>query len=130
MSKKSARPFPFQARNRPRQRRLGNPVLLDRLLLAHLLLRPLQCLLCPHLIDLLRVLRCIEASSTDQIQPMIKHNLGIGFLPDVLAQKALQKQEIFELKLDCSIPRHRICLVKDTSRTMSIAARELEKTLM
>ena len=78
----------------------------------------------------LSLLPDIEASSTDQVLPMIKYNLGIGFIPDALARESLEKQEIFEIKLDCEIPRRGISLVRDTSRTTSIAVRELEKMLM
>lgn len=71
----------------------------------------------------------IEAATTDQILPMIKHDLGIGFLSDVCVKEAIQKEEVFELHLDCEVPGRHISLVKDVSRTSSIAVRELEKLL-
>lgn len=72
----------------------------------------------------------IEAASTDQLLPMIKNDLGIGFLSDVFAKDALDKKEIFEIRLDCEIPDRTICLVKDLSRPTSIATRELERLLL
>ena len=71
----------------------------------------------------------IEAATTDQILPMIKHDLGIGFLSDVCVKEAIQKEEVFELHLDCEVPGRHISLVKDISRTSSIAVREMEKLL-
>ena len=71
----------------------------------------------------------IEAATTDRILPMIKHDLGIGFLSDVCVKEAIQKEEVFELHLDCEVPGRHISLVKDVSRTSSIAVRELEKLL-
>ena len=71
----------------------------------------------------------IEAATTDQILPMIKHDLGIGFLSDVCVKEAIQKEEVFELHLDYEVPGRHISLVKDVSRTSSIAVRELEKLL-
>ena len=61
---------------------------------------------------------------------MIKNDLGIGFLSDVFAKDALDKKEIFEIRLDCEIPDRTICLVKDLSRPTSIATRELERLLL
>ncbi|MDO4324134.1 MAG: LysR family transcriptional regulator [Lachnospiraceae bacterium] len=71
----------------------------------------------------------IEASSIDQMLPMIKYDLGIGFLPDIFAKDAIEKKEIFEIKTDFAIPWRSVCLVRDTGRLPSIAARELEKIL-
>lgn len=72
----------------------------------------------------------IEATTTDQILPMLKNDLGLGFLPDALAREALEKQEIFQIPLSCPMPPRSVCLVKDTSRPTSIAAKELEKLLL
>jgi len=71
----------------------------------------------------------IEASVTDQMLPMIQHNLGIGFLPELLVSPLLRREELFEIKLDCEIAQRTVCLVKDTEYPGSIAARELEKIL-
>lgn len=71
----------------------------------------------------------IEASATDQVLPLIKNDLGLGFLPDVFAKDAVKNGEIFQIHLDCEIPARSICLVKDMSRPTSIAAKEFEKML-
>lgn len=71
----------------------------------------------------------IETATTDQVLPMVKNDLGLGFLPSVFAEEALKKGEVFALKLKESIPTRYICLVKDKSRPLSIASQELERLI-
>ncbi len=71
----------------------------------------------------------IEASSVDQIFPMIKNDLGLGFLPEDMIREAVRKGEVFPLKLEYQIPKRSICLIRDTDRPMSISATELIKLL-
>lgn len=71
----------------------------------------------------------METATTDQILPLVKSGLGIGFLPETLAAEALERQEVFQIRLEESIPERNICLVKDTLRPLSIAVKELEKLL-
>ena len=60
---------------------------------------------------------------------MIKSDLGLGFLAEVFSEEAVKNKEIFHIRLDCEIPSRSICLVRDTSRPMNIAAKEFEKML-
>ena len=69
----------------------------------------------------------IEAATTDQILPMVKHDLGIGFLPESFVRDALAKKEVFALNVIEQLPARQICLVRDLSRPASIAAQKLEK---
>lgn len=71
----------------------------------------------------------METATTDQVLPLVKSGLGIGFLPEDLAAEALERNEVFQICLAESIPERSICLVKDTLRPLSIAAKELEKLL-
>ncbi|MCI2106576.1 MAG: LysR family transcriptional regulator [Intestinimonas sp.] len=71
----------------------------------------------------------MEAATTDQVLPMVKSGLGIGFIPKDLATEALERKEVFQIRLEEPIPERNICLVKDTGRPLSIAAKELEKLL-
>jgi len=71
----------------------------------------------------------METATTDQVLPLVKSGLGIGFLPENLAAEALERNEVFQIRLAESIPERNICLVKDTLRPLSIAAKELEKLL-
>ena len=71
----------------------------------------------------------IEVATTDQILPMVKNDLGVGFLPDFFAREALAAGEVVRLHLKEPIPERQICLVKDSKRTMSAAAQMLERMI-
>ncbi len=72
----------------------------------------------------------MEAATTDQILIMVKNNLGLGFLPDMIARPAIASGEIIELKFEDQIPKRYICLLKNTEYSLSSAAREFEKTVL
>lgn len=71
----------------------------------------------------------IEASTADQILPMVKNNLGIGFVPhDFLSES--DTEGIIPIQLKETIPPRSVCLVKKADQTLSIAAKELEKMIL
>lgn len=72
----------------------------------------------------------LEAATTDQILPMIKNDLGIGFIPEPLAVEALQKKEVFQLSLLEEIPAREVCFVENEHHPLSTAAKALKKLLM
>ena len=71
----------------------------------------------------------IEVSTTDQIIPLIVHNLGIAFYPRKLAQPYLDKGEVYEIPLIQSLPHRKVCLVKDPNKSQSIASSKLIESL-
>lgn len=71
----------------------------------------------------------IEAATTDQLLPMIKHNLGIGFVPEMFVDNDKEHQRIIRLQLKEPIPEGSICLVTRKDHSLSIAAKELTKRL-
>lgn len=71
----------------------------------------------------------IEVAATDQILPLVKNDLGLGFLPGALAEEAIEKGEVFQIRLSEIIPDRHICMVWDPKRPVGIAARELEKMI-
>ena len=71
----------------------------------------------------------IEVSTTDQIIPLIIHNLGIAFYPRKLAQPYLDKGEVYEIPLIQSLPHRKVCLVKDPNKSQSIASSKLIESL-
>lgn len=71
----------------------------------------------------------IEAATTDLIIPMIKNDLGIGFVPEHLAKEALENKEVFPISLVEEIPLRNICFIKNTEWPLSIAASQFEKML-
>lgn len=72
----------------------------------------------------------LEAATTDQILPMVKSNLGLGFLPEALALPAVDRGELFCVELVEKIPERRICLIENTDQPLGAAARELRKMLL
>ena len=71
-----------------------------------------------------------EVGTTNQLLPMIECNLGIGFVPDFLAQDAVSAGRVFSLPLCSAVPERRILLVEDKTRPLSIAANTLRKMLV
>ena len=49
----------------------------------------------------------MEASTTDQILPMVAHNLGIGFYPEALASEPIARGEVLPIRLVEPIPNVR-----------------------
>lgn len=72
----------------------------------------------------------IEAATTDQILPMVCHDIGLGFVPYEFAKDALLRKEIVQIPLREKIPARQICLVRDRSKPLSIAASVLEKMIL
>lgn len=65
----------------------------------------------------------IEAATTDQILPMVRNDLGLGFIPSWLADDALARGDAVRIDLAEEIPPRHICLVWDKSRPISAAGR-------
>ncbi len=64
----------------------------------------------------------VEVATSDLLLPLIKNNLGIGFVPEPLAFPFLQKQEIVQIPVSCEVPGRSIRLVCDKGRTRNSAA--------
>lgn len=71
----------------------------------------------------------MEASTADQILPMILHNLGIGFYPEELAADAIAQNRIFPIHLKESTLIREVCLVTEKNRPQSIAVKKILKEL-
>lgn len=67
----------------------------------------------------------IEAATADQILPLVKSNLGIGFVPQAFLTEA-GENAVLPIHLTVPVPDRSICFLKRTDRPLSIAARELE----
>lgn len=67
----------------------------------------------------------VEAATADQILPMIKSDLGIGFVPvDFLENENMEMLKVLNIKPE--VPTRSICLLKRKNISLSIAASELE----
>ena len=72
----------------------------------------------------------IEASTADQILPMVKSDLGIGFVPTDFLKQTNDIDSLVTLNINPPIPLRDICLLKRKGTSLSIAAKELEKLLL
>ena len=71
----------------------------------------------------------IEVATADQVLPLVKNNLGIGFVPEDFL-KDEDSGNIFRLNLKEKVPSRFVCYIKRTDQSLSIAARELERMIM
>ena len=69
----------------------------------------------------------IEVTTADQILPMVKNNLGIGFVTEEFLANA--DPEVYALQLDIPIPGRTICCVENPERPLSIPAKKLTEML-
>lgn len=72
----------------------------------------------------------VEAATTDQVLPLVRYGLGVGFFPREMAQSAMDRGEIRALPMTEIIPRRWVCLIRDPARPFSMAAKCLEKALL
>ncbi|MBQ8163412.1 MAG: LysR family transcriptional regulator [Clostridia bacterium] len=71
----------------------------------------------------------IEVATSDQILPLVQHDLGIGFVPkEFVSNQTLNG--IHKLDLSIKIPQREICLVKRKFNSLSLPAKELERMLL
>ena len=67
-------------------------------------------------------------ATADQILPMVKSDLGIGFVPvDFLKKENMENLVILNMKP--AIPSRNICILKRKGMSLSVAASELESLL-
>ena len=69
----------------------------------------------------------IEVATMDQILPMVQHNLGLGFYPEKLTEKA---SGILRIPLSDKLPERYIYLLERKDLTESIAAKKLRTFLL
>ena len=68
----------------------------------------------------------IELATTDMILPAVRHNLGIGFIPEEFAKKDLEDGTVFEIHVTETFPERDIILVYDTEYPQSIASKQFQ----
>lgn len=64
----------------------------------------------------------MEVASSDLMLPLIQSSLGLGFVPEALAQPLLKKKRLVQIPLDAAIPTRSIQIVSDKDRRKSAAA--------
>lgn len=71
----------------------------------------------------------IEAATADQILPMVKADLGIGFVSEVFLRKEDFGETVFKIDLKEQIPLRDICLLMPAGHSPGPAAKALENAL-
>ena len=71
----------------------------------------------------------MEVETSDLMLPLIENNLGIGFVPELLARPLLEKKKLVRIFLDCDVPGRSIQIASDKGRGRSQAADTLYKFL-
>ena len=72
----------------------------------------------------------IELDGADLIIPMVSHNFGVGFVPQNMAEDAIERGEVFRIRLAEELPARQICLITDPHHPRSRASRELSKAIL
>ena len=68
----------------------------------------------------------IEAATADQILPMVKANLGIGFVPASFPSEEDWGHSIYRIDLTETVPLRKVCMVESTQHPAAAAVRELK----
>lgn len=69
----------------------------------------------------------IEAATADQIMPMVRAGLGIGFVPEEFVENA---PDVTVVKTEKPLPEREVRVVKRRDQPLSIAAKELERLII
>lgn len=67
----------------------------------------------------------IEVATADQVLPLVKAGMGVGFISEFLAEDARKAGLIEEILLPKPPKNRSICLVEDKKRSLSPVASEL-----
>ena len=71
----------------------------------------------------------MEAATLDQVLPMVRNDLGFGFVPERFLKDSFETGEIVRLDIYEPLPSRNIALLGRVDRPLSIAALELEKMI-
>lgn len=72
----------------------------------------------------------IDVATADQILPMIKGGLGVGFLPEFMARQELEQGVLVQLNVEGIQLEREIVILEDSTKTLNAAARELKQYLI
>lgn len=71
----------------------------------------------------------IQVATADLILPMIENNLGIGFMPEKLAQSSLRTGKIRQIPLKEKLEKRQVSLIYDPVRGLNLPAAALKNEL-
>ena len=71
-----------------------------------------------------------EAATTHQILPLVKCELGLAFIPELMAREAVKNKEVVKLSLEEKLPDRNVCLVYDCLHPLNEAAKQFKKIIV
>ena len=71
----------------------------------------------------------VEAATADQLLPLIRHDLGVGFVPEAFLDGGTENDGIFRIPLEPPVPQRSIVLLKKKKHALSLPARMLEQMI-
>lgn len=71
----------------------------------------------------------VEAATADQILPLVRHNLGIGFVPEAFLDEK-NENGIYRVPLAEEIPARQILFAKKRSHPLDLPAKKLERMIL
>ena len=72
----------------------------------------------------------MESATADLVVPLVRENLGLGFVPELIAAEALEKEEVFAVSIVETVESRQICLAENESRPLSLAAEAFRAFLL
>lgn len=72
----------------------------------------------------------IDLATSDQILPMIKAGLGVGFVPEFMAKRDLEQKTIVPIEVIGLKPEREIILLEDKTKCLSAAAAALKRMML
>ncbi|MDE7477305.1 MAG: LysR family transcriptional regulator, partial [Lachnospiraceae bacterium] len=72
----------------------------------------------------------IEVTTSDLMVPMIQNNLGIGYVPEQLAEKALEEGAVFRVPVYEEMETRAVCVLYDMKRVQSRCEKEFLACLL
>ncbi len=69
----------------------------------------------------------IEVATADQVLPLIKSGMGIGFVSEFMITESLANDDIEEISLDVPPLNRSICFAQDKTKSLSLAAKKLKE---
>lgn len=65
----------------------------------------------------------------DQVLPMVRADLGIGFYAEKMAARAIAANEVHQIRLMAPVPVRAVSLIEDIARPQSVAMKAFRRLL-
>ena len=72
----------------------------------------------------------IDLATADQVLPIVKAGVGIGFVPDFMAKQNLEQGTVSQIALAGIEAKRNIVLLEDKSKNLNVAATEMKHMML